>query len=165
MRHWVVAGMLLATFLLTGCSDSDESVQQTATERSATTSNELVPGYTGGCSEGFVIFSQNQFDPHGTLVRRTLDVKGEDAGLRGNDRLKAVGWIKTGKVFYPDNPEGLRGEVWFYALDALNGKPGWVPDAGVRAIETQPSAGNLDSDYDPQTQAAPQLPACELHPR
>lgn len=165
MRHWIAAvSVLLAAFFLTSCSGSSEPGQQATTERD-TTNGELVPGYTGGCKDGFVIFSQNQFDPHGTLVRRTLDTKGGDAGLGGNDELRAVGWVKTGQIFYPENPEGLRGEVWFFVPNLPNGDSGWVSDAGVRAVKTDPAPNNEDKYFDPGTQAVPQNPACELHAR
>ena len=127
-------------------------------------SDQIVPGYVGGCKEGFTIYSQRQFTPYGTMVRRTLDRKGESVGLRGNDELRAVGWVRTEHVFYPDNPEGLQGRVWFYVPELPDGSSGWVPDAGVRGVKTNPAPGNEDKYFNPQEHAAPQLPECELTP-
>lgn len=165
MRLMIAVGIVLAVFQLTGCSNSTESGQDSTTER-ATMSDELVPGYTGGCSEGFTIFVQNQFNPIGSKIRRDLNKTGESVGLRGNDELKAVGWVRTEHVFYPENPLELQGTVWFYVPELPNNKgAGWVPDAGVRAVKTQPAPGDEDKYFDPETQAAPLLPECELLPR
>lgn len=94
-----------------------------------------------------------------------LDGKGESVGLRGNDKLTAVGWVRTEQVFYPNNPAGIRGEVWYYVPHLPDGGSGWISDAGVRAVETEPAPGNRDEFYDPVTQAAPQPVECELHSR
>lgn len=164
MRLMIAVGIVLAVFQLTGCSGS-ESEQQPTTEGVAA-SDELAPGYTGGCNEGFTLYVQNQFSPFGSKIRRELDRTGESVGLRGNEQLKAVGWTKTEHVFYPDNPPGLQGVVWFYVPELPNnGGSGWIPDAGVRAVTTEPSPGNRDEDFDPSTQAAPQAPGCELFSR
>lgn len=154
MRQTRTVSAILAALLLAGCSGSPDTEQRSTRERSVTVD---VPGYSGGC-KAFTIFSQNQFAPFGTSVRRALDQEGESVGLRGNDELTAAGWTRTNRVFYPGNPEGLRGEVWFY-VPSLGG---WVPDAGARSVRTRPSPGNRDADFDPHTQAAPQPPECEL---
>src|SRR5690606_1468713 len=108
MRQLRIAGTILAIFLLvTGCGNSEQ--QTTAAGRSTTTSNGLVPGYIGGCKDGFTVYSQRQFEPYGTTIRRTLDGRGESVGLRGNDKLTTVGWVRTEQVFYPNNPAGIRG--------------------------------------------------------
>ena len=177
MRLMIVVGTaMLATVQLTGCSSSGEpGPQPTTTEVSV--SDEVVPGYTGGCKEGFTLYVQNQFSVakgvYGTLIRRSLDfvnTRAESVGLKPNDELRAIGWTNVGDAFnkdHPDyarNPVGLRAEVWFYVLE-LPGGPGWVPDAGVRAVPTTPAPGDEDKYFDPATQAAPQSPECELSPR
>jgi hypothetical protein len=165
MRLMIAVGILLAVFQLTGCSSSNEHEQQPTTE-GVMVSEELVPGYTGGCEGRFTIYSQNQFSVgngyYGTVVRRTLDDPAQSAGLRGNDELQAVGWFRTGEVIYRDNPEGLRGEVWFYVPNLPNGEAGWVPDAGVRAVRTEHAPSDEDGYFDRESQAALQLPDCEL---
>lgn len=164
----IAVGMVLMVSQLAGCSSSNQSELQNPTER-VTTSGELVPGYAGGCEEGFVLYVQNQYTPYGSLIRRSLDfdnTEAESGGLHGNDELRAIGWTDTGRVFYEHNPEGLRGNVWFYIPELPNDAgPGWLPDTGVRAVLTQPSPGNRDEDFDPKKQAAPQTPQCELLPR
>lgn len=168
MRRMMAVSMVIAALLPVGCSESSKSEQQSSRERDVM-SSELVPGYTGGCKEGFKIYSQNQFSVgegvYGTMIRRTLNGNGESAGLRGNDELRVVGWVRTEYVFYPDNPAGLRGEVWYYVPNLPNGGAGWVPDAGVRAVKTEPAPNDLDSYFHPETQAAPQLPECRLFSR
>lgn len=166
MRPIAVVGLVLATLLLASCSGSGKPEQPTTTE-GVTMSNELVPGYMGGCKEGFTLYSQNQFSidgGYGTKIRRTLDSKGEGAGLFGNDKLRAFGWTRTQHMFYHDNPEGLRGEVWYY-VRLPDGSFAWVPDAGVRAVKTEHAPNDLDEYFRPETQAAPQPPECELLPR
>lgn len=161
----IVVSALLAVFSMTSCSSSGEPEPQTTTERS-TMGGELVPGYTGGCAEGFTIYVQNQFNPFGSMIRRALDQTGESVGLRGNEELKAVGWTRTEHVFYPDNPAGLQGTVWFYVPELPNDEgAGWIPDAGLRAVKTEPAPGDEDKYFDPEAQAAPQQPNCELLPR
>ena len=164
MRLMIAGGMILAALTLASCSGSGKPAQQTTKERVAM-SDELVPGYTGGCKGGFTIYSQRQFTPYGTMIRQTLDRKGESVGLRGNDELRAVGWTRTEHMFYPNNPEGLQGKIWFYVPELPDGGSGWVPDAGVRAVITDPAPDNADEYFDPKTQAAPQSPECELFPR
>ena len=124
-------------------------------------SGELIPGHKGGCREGFTLYVQNQFNPLGTKIRRSLDEGAVNAGLSDNEELKAVGWIDTREIISPENPPKLQGRVWFYirALEA------WVPDAGVRAKPTTPAPGDEDKYFDPATQTAPQPPECELSPR
>lgn len=165
MRRMIAVGIALAVFLLAGCSGSEEVVQQTTTEGTLV-SSELVEGYTGGCEEGFAIFVQHQFVPFGTMIRRDLAIKGESIGLKGNEELKAVGWTRTEHVFYPENPPELRGTVWFYIPELPNGAgSGWVPDAGVRAVKTEPAPTDENEHFDAKTQAVPLLPECELIPR
>ncbi len=173
MRRSVVVGVIFTAIFMSGCSGSSESEQRNNKEQeavtpstSAKTATEIVPGYTGGCKKGFTIYSQNQFTGsnggYGALVRRTLDAKAESAGLGGGDELEATGWFVTGELIYPDNPAGIRGEVWYYVPDLPNGGAGWVADAGVRAVKTTPAPGDDASFYKPKTQAAPQPPECEL---
>lgn len=167
MRPMTPVSIVLVGLLLASCSGPGKPEQPTTTEE-VTMSDELVPGYKGGCKEGFTLYSQNQFTvdgAYGTKIRRTLDSKGEGAGLFGNDQLRAVGWIRTQHVFYRDNPEGLRGEVWYYIPDLPGGGSGWVPDAGVRAVKTEHAPDDLDEYFRPETQAALQPPECELLPR
>lgn len=160
MRLITRAGIALAVLLLASCSGAGMPEQPTTTE-GVTMSNELVPGYKGGCKESFTLYSQNQFNPLGTKIRRSLGEEVVNAGLRGNEELEAVGWIDTGEIIYPQNPPKLQGKVWFY-IQVLKA---WVPDAGVRATPTTPAPGDEDKYFDPATQAAPQPPECELLPR
>lgn len=161
------AAVLLAV-VLTGCTSSgqeeDGGLGTNPSDNQATES--LVPGYDGGCEKGFAIWSQNQFTGanggYGALVRSTLDSVGQSAGLLGNDELTAIGWYKTGELIYPDNPPGIRGEVWYFIPELPNGGSGWVADAGVRAVETDPAPGDRAKFYKPDIQAAPQSPECEL---
>jgi hypothetical protein len=159
----MVASTILATvstFLLTGCSSSESAQPTTA---ASTTSSGLVPGYTGGCKEGITLYVQNQFTPYGTLIRRDLAVKSDGTSLRGNEVVKAVGWTKTDLLPYPPNPLGIQGAEWYYVPNLPNGMgPGWIPDAGVRDIPTQPAENNSDSAYHPDTQGPSKAPACEL---
>lgn len=165
MRRMMTVGIVLAVFLLTGCSGLGETVQQTTTEGTSM-SNELVEGYTGGCEEGFTIFVQHQFVPFGTMIRRDLAVKGESIGLKGNEELRSVGWVRTEHVFYPENPPELQGTVWFYIPELPNGAgPGWVPDAGVRAVKTEPAPTDENKHFDAEKQAVPLLSECELTSR
>lgn len=165
MRPLLAVGILLAAIQLTGCTSSAEPAQQTTPE-GTTMSDELVPGYDGGCEDGFTIYVQNQFTPYGTVVRKDLSQKGQSVGLTGNEELTAVGWTTTEYVFYPDNPPEIQGKVWFYVPELPDGRgPGWVPDAGVRAVKTEPAPGDEDEYFEPATQAAPQSPECELLPR
>lgn len=159
MRRNAAASLLLAAILLTtGCSASDGPEQQT-TSTGVSASSKLVPGYTGGCEEGFIIVVQNQFNPLGTKIRRSSDGEVVNAGLTGNEELRAIGWIDTGEVIYPENPPELQGKVWFYVREL----EAWVPDAGVRATPTKPAPGDDDKYFDPATQA-PQRPDCKLSP-
>jgi hypothetical protein len=150
---------------MSGCSSSSKLVPQNT---SATTSSPVavVPGYSGGCKEGFTIWTQNQFSAagggYGSLVHSTLSTPGQHAGLNGNNKLTATGWFNTGESVYPDNPAGIRGEVWYYIPQLPNGGAGWVSDAGVRAVQTSPAPSNRSSDYHQETQEAPQPEQCKL---
>ncbi len=154
--------LLLAAFLLAGCSVPIESEPQATQERTSIV-DEIVPGYVGGCSQGFTIYVQNQFEPFGSMIREDLDGKAKSVGLRGNEKLTATGWVDTGEVLYDKNPEGIQVRVWYYVPELPNGKgSGWLPDAGVRSLETEPAPGNADEYYDQETQSAPLPPECEL---
>lgn len=161
MRLVVVVSVLLALLTVVGCSNNSYR-SQTAAE--TTSSSGIAPGYSGGCQEGFTIYSQNQFTPYGTMVRRTLSGSTAAVGLYGNDSLQAIGWRRGETVAYPDNPPGLRGEVWFY-VQLPDGSFAWAPDAGVRATMTYPALNDEDDFFDATTQAAPQPSKCELSPR
>jgi len=87
-----------------------------------------------------------------------VDAPGQHAGLDGNNKLHATGWLDTGVLIYPNNPAGIQGKVWYYIPKLA----GWVSDAGVRAVQTTPAPGNRDIDYDQATQAAPKPPECKL---
>lgn len=170
MRRSMVVGLALTTIILSGCSSTNQTGQQNNKERStpATTLSPAgaTPGYRGGCEKGFTVWTQNQFSAtdggYGTLVRSTLSDSAQPAGLGGNNKLIATGWFDTGEALYLNNPAGIRGEVWYYIPQLPNGGSGWVSDVGVRAIQTQPSLGNRDSDYDQEAQAAPKPQECKL---
>lgn len=167
MRRSVVVGATLTAIILSGCSGTG---QQGNEERSASTTvpshTGAAPGYKGGCKKGFTVWTQNQFTAadggYGTLVRSTLDDSAQHAGLTGNNHLTATGWFDTGESLYPNNPAGIRGEVWYYIPELPNGGAGWVPDAGVRAVQTRPAPGNRDSYYNQEAQAAPKPQECKL---
>lgn len=167
MRRSVAVGAILAAIILSGCSGiGHQSNEERNTSTAAPNHTELVPDYKGGCEKGFAVWTQNQFTAadggYGTLVRSTLDDGAQPAGLNGNDRLTATGWFDSGESLYPNNPAGIRGEVWYYIPQLPNGGAGWVSDAGVRAIRTRPAPGNRDSDYNQKTQAAPKPQECKL---
>lgn len=166
MRQLAVVGVVLTAIFMSGCSNSEKSDNRQ--EASPTTSTEVVPGYGGGCKTGFTIWTQNQFTGadggYGALVRSALsDPSGHSAGLFGNNKLLATGWLKTEKMLYENNPVGIRGEVWYYIPQLPNGGAGWVADAGVRAVETEPAPGDESSYFTPD-QTAPQPSECKLTP-
>lgn len=161
----ITVGILLAVLQLTSCSRPSGSEPQLTTE-GVKVSEVIVPGYTGGCSEGFTIYVQNQLKPIGSKIRRSLDQTGVRVGLRGNEELRAVGWTRTELLFYPENPPELQGTVWFYVPELPNGKgSGWLPDAGVRAVRTEPTPSDDDKYFDSESQSPPLPPECELFPR
>ena len=171
MRRHMVVGVISTTLFMSGSSGSDDAGQQSnkteeATSTQKSTSAQLVPGFRGGCKTGFTVFSQKQFTGdgggYGALVRDTLDSTGRGAGLLGNDKLTAVGWFTTGELLYPKNPEGIRGETWYFIQHLPNGGSGWVADAGVRAVETVPAPGNGSRYYSPEIEAPPKPHECEL---
>lgn len=167
MRRSAAVGVTLAAIILSGCSSTGhQSNEERNTSSAAPSHAGLAPGYKGGCENGFTIWTQNQFTAadggYGTLVRSTLDDSAQAAGLSGNNHLTATGWFDTGESLYPGNPAGIRGDVWYYIPELPNGGAGWVPDAGVRAVQTKPAPGNHDSDYDEKTQAAPKPQECKL---
>lgn len=186
MRRFEVVGIVLTALFISGCSSSDELETQSSeskeasnaepttspleTEQSVTPAANPIPGFTGGCA-GFDIWTQNQFQApdggYGTKVRSNIVGQPLAEGLPGNQPLRAVGWFDVGYPLpfpYSVNPPGLRGEVWYYIPDLNNATGGWVADAGVRAVETEPAPGNADRFYDPNTQAAPKPPECKLAP-
>jgi len=166
MRRFAAVGIALTAILASGCSGNGHQSDKEQTARATPQLTQVVPGYSGGCENGFTIWTQKQFSTtdggYGALVRSTLSVTGHHAGLSGNDKLTAIGWFDTGESLYPTNPSGIRGEVWYYIPQLPNGEAGWVADAGVRAVQTSPAPGNRDSDYDQATQAAPKPQECKL---
>lgn len=170
MRRSVAVGLTLTAIFLAGCSGWSQTGQQNneggSNSTTAPISVGVAPGYKGGCEKGFTVWTQNQFTAtdggYGTLVRGTLDDGAQPAGLSGNDKLTAAGWFDSGESLYPNNPTGIRGEVWYYIPQLPNGGAGWVSDAGVRAVQTKPAPGNRDSDYNEKTQAAPKPQECKL---
>lgn len=166
MRRFVIVGAALTAIIASGCSGSGHQNNEGQDTSAASPTTQVAPGYSGGCEEGFTIWTQNQFTSadggYGALVRSTLDATGQRAGLSGNDKLIATGWFDTGESLYPDNPAGIRGEVWYYIPHLPNGGAGWVADAGVRAVQTERSSDNRDSDYNQATQAAPKPKECQL---
>jgi len=166
MRRPVIVGLALTTLLMSGCSGAGHQSNDGQNTSATSSPAQVVPDYGGGCKEGFTIWTQKQFSApdggYGTLVRSTLNATGQHAGLSGNDKLTATGWFDTGESLYPSNPAGIRGEIWYYIPQLPNGGAGWVPDAGVRAVQTKPAPGNRDSDYDQASQAAPKPQKCKL---
>ena len=166
MRRFVVVGLALTAIFVSGCSGNGHRSNEGQSTSAAPHSTQVVTGYGGGCKEGFTVWTQNQFSTadggYGSLVRSTLSAVGQHAGLSGNDKLTATGWFDTGESLYPDNPAGIRGEVWYYIPQLPNGGAGWVADAGVRAVQTEPAPGNRDSDYHQAAQAAPKPQECQL---
>lgn len=154
MRQFVAVGAILTAIFVSSCSSEHPG--------------KVVPGYSGGCEKGFDILTQNQFAAgdggYGALVYIHPPVNGNDpvhgqhAGLNGNNKLHATGWLDTGVLIYPNNPAGIQGKVWYYIPKLA----GWVSDAGVRAVQTTPAPGNLDGGYDQATQAAPKPQKCKL---
>ncbi len=124
----------------------------------------VVPGYSGGCNIGFPIFVQNQFEPYGTKIRRSLNQDDVSVGLPVNIPLISTGWVKYGDPVYPINPPGIKGEYWFYVPYLPTGGSGWVSDAGVRSVPTANSPTNADADLK-QYQIAPRPDRCALTPR
>ena len=166
MRRLVAVGVLLTAGFVSGCSSVHHSSKEEGKDSTTPAIAQVVPGYSGGCKEGFTVWTQNQFSAadggYGTLVRSALGATGQHVGLSGNNKLTVVGWFDSGEPLYTDNPAGIRGEVWYYIPQLPNGGAGWVPDAGVRAVMTTPAPGNLDSKYDQATQAAPKPNECKL---
>lgn len=166
MRRLIVAGAVLAAIFMSGCSGTGRQNNGGQSTTTASHPAQVVPGFSGGCKEGFAIWTQNQFSAadggYGTLVRNTLSATGHHAGLDGNIKLAATGWFDTGTPLYPSNPAGIRGEVWYYIPLLPSGGAGWVADAGVRAVQTTPSSDNRSSDYNQATQAAPMPQECKL---
>ena len=166
MRRFIVVGAVLATIFISGCSGSGHQSNEGQSTATSSRTVQVVPGFNGGCKEGFTVWTQNQFSAadggYGALVRDTLSAVGQYAGLGGNVKLTATGWFDTGRSLYPNNPAGIRGEVWYYIPQLPNGGAGWVADAGVRAVQTTPAPGNRSSDYSQATQAAPMPQGCKL---
>lgn len=170
MRLKVAVGIVLTAFLLPGCSGSKNPGQQTM--QGVPVGEQIVDGFAGGCSEGFVIYVQNQYVPYGTMVRDDISKKGKSAGLRGNEKLIAYGWVEITRVlppddpdlvFYPENPHELQNYTWFY-VRLPNGKLVWVPDSGVRKVQTEHAPDDNNEHFDAATQAPPLIPECELVP-
>ncbi len=156
--------LLSAILWATGCASSHEPVQQPTTAETSV-GGELVPGYKGGCAEGFVLYVQRQFPPLGSMVRRSLHGDPVTAGLGGNEELRAVGWIDNQEVIYPENPPEIQGTVRYYIRQLPYSQgAGWVSSAGVRAVRTDPAPADEGKYFDPATQASPQPESCKLTP-
>ena len=173
----IVVGVIFTALFMSGCSGSndpeprsnetEEAPASTSDEPAITPPDNPIPGFEGSC-DGFEIWTQNQFEPYGALVRSDIAGGVLAEGVPGNTRLIAVGWFDTGmqlpELVAAKNPEGLLGEVWFYVPDLNEGTGGWVADAGVRDVPTDPSPGNDNGDFKPKTQAVHTPSECKLTP-
>ena len=119
-RFNLVAVMSLTVALATGCSENERKEEA------------VVPGFSGGCAEGFIVYVQDQFEPGGSSLRNDVDEKSQGDVVFANKRLIVTGWFDSGEAVYPDNPDGIKGEVWYYVPKLR----GWVSDAGVRSVKT-----------------------------
>ncbi len=140
----VVIASLLVTVSVAGCTSS-------------TSESEVVKGFDGGCTDGIVLYVQNQFEPYGATIRDEVDQASEGATAQANERYVATGWFDTGEALYPDNPELIQGRVWYYVPD-LNA---WIADVSVRSMQTTPAPDNSDDAFE-SSQAAPRPDECEL---
>ena len=134
----ISALLLILAFTLTACggdSPATKSKQSSATTTANTDKKEdLVPGYSGGCSDGYKLFVQADTTPYGATYRTDVRAPGGDGTLEGNQALKIVGWYLAPPKYrvqdpeYARNPEGFQTHVWFYAEGV-----GWLADASLRS--------------------------------
>ena len=149
---------VLAAILIVGCNGNSDSQENTEVVKN----QELPEGFKGGCTgnKQITLYVQNQFTPYG--AKGLYDIDDRDQGgpalYSDGSRYKATGWFDTGKSVYPNNPDRIRGEVWYYvpSIDA------WLADAGVRRKANIKSAPNDDSNEFTPDQAVPRPKECEL---
>lgn len=137
---------LISALAINGCSASEE------TEVKDNTSKQFVEG-----CETYAVYSQNRFQPYGTAVRAepsTLAPK-TDTIFAVNEVIPVDGWVRTGEVAYPTNPEPIANDIWFH----LAHTGGWVSYAGVRGAPTVNDPTGVSPELGPLAELKPE---CEV---
>lgn len=90
--------------------------------------------FVQGC-DPYAVYSQNRFEPYGTVVRTepdVLSIPSKETAFAPNQVIAVDGWTQTGEVVYPTNPKPIRTNIWFHLANSDE----YVSFAGVRGEPT-----------------------------